>query len=229
MERPHPLAADGAAATRPRTRPPWTVGALIAIGLLLTGAALLRPGGLFSGPPAHDQAAARHRQVGDAYAGPAFGQDGKLFAPRPVRRDEAIGVRLRTQGGSGAPLASEWVDLTARDSGTNTGGPVSGQAHPDVIRRAWDTYVNAHTVRNVPTRGPLGRLSEAYLKRAVLQRIGRVWQGRRIVALQVSGRCTAGPAPSRNGRGTTTCRTLPWWPVTDEDHRALGLDHRPGR
>ncbi|WP_374986283.1 DUF5819 family protein [Streptomyces fradiae] len=224
MELPHPRTcpADGAQAAWPR--PPWAVGTLVATGLLLTGAALLHLGMVFFSLAPHNAVTARHRAAVDAYVQPEFGQDWKLFAPNPLQRDEAVGVRLRTDGGAGDGEVSEWVNLTAEDIEAITGNPAPSHVHQNMLRRAWDGYVNTHTLKDKPTRGALGPLSEAYLKRVVLQRVGREWQGRPIVAVQVGGRFTPVRPPSWSGEGspdTTTYRLLPWWPVSDQDYREL--------
>ncbi|WAZ19058.1 DUF5819 family protein [Streptomyces cinnabarinus] len=166
----------------------------------------------------------KHRARIDAYVRPEFGQDWRLFAPNPQQRNEAVGVRLRSAGENGAPALSGWVNLTAEDVETIRGSLAPSHAHQNMLRRAWDGYVNSHSLKDHPRSGPLSELSRTYLKRVVLQRIGREWQGRRIVAIQVAGRFTDVPPPSwhqEKAPDTTAYRMLPWWPVTDQDYREL--------
>ncbi|WP_406863856.1 DUF5819 family protein [Streptomyces sp. HUAS MG47] len=166
----------------------------------------------------------KHRARIDAYVQPEFGQDWRLFAPNPQQRNEAVGVRLRTTSANGTPVLSGWVNLTAEDVERIRGSLAPSHAHQNMLRRAWDGYVNSHSPKDRPRRGPLSELSRTYLKRVVLQRMGREWQGRQIVGIQVAGRFTAVAPPSwhpEQAPDTTTYRVLPWWPVTDQDYREL--------
>jgi hypothetical protein len=135
-----------------------------------------------------------------------------------------VGVRVRTEGEDGVRRTSEWVNLTARDIEVIRGNPAPSHVHQYMLRHAWDDYVNSHDQKERPTNGPRGELTAAYLKRIVLQRIGREWQGEPIVGLQIAGRFTMVPPPSWSSEkesNTTTSRMLPWWPVTDQDYRGL--------
>ncbi|GHD21891.1 hypothetical protein GCM10010313_55980 [Streptomyces violarus] len=219
---PHPRSAedDGAAPCWS----PWAVGTLVATGLLLVGAVVFHIAMVFLSLAPSNAVTTRHREVVNAYVQPEFGQDWRLFAPNPQQRNETVGVRLRTAGAGGTPAVSGWVNVTAEDIETIRGNPAPSHVHQNMLRRAWDGYVNSHSPKERPQRGRLSELSSTYLKRVVLQRIGREWQGRPIVGLQVAGRFTAVPPPSwttRQTPDTTAYRVLPWWPVTDQDYREL--------
>ncbi len=58
----------------------------------------------------------------------------------------------------------------------------------------------------------------------VLQRIGGTWNGGRIVSVQLGGRFTLVDPPEWSREtppDTTDYRLLPWWTVTEQDHRSL--------
>jgi hypothetical protein len=157
------------------------------------------------------------------YVEPEFGQDWKLFAPNPLQRNESVGVRLRTSSPHVNDRTSKWINLTARDLAQIQGNPLPSHVHQNMLRRAWDTYVRSHAEGDRPD-GPRGEVAAAYLKRVVLQRLGRRWRDEPITAVQVAGRYTEVPPPAwskEKAPDTTTYRVLPWWRVTDQDYRGL--------
>ncbi|MGW7056254.1 DUF5819 family protein [Streptomyces sp. NPDC054887] len=219
---PHPRMegdADGL-----RRGSPWATGTLVGTGVLLAAAVLVHLAMVFLSLAPANAVTTRHRDVVDAYVQPEFGQDWKLFAPNPMQRNEVVGVRLRTADAGGNARVSEWVNLSARDIEAIRHNPAPSHVHQNMLRRAWDGYVNTHGPKDRPHRGRLSEVSAAYLKRVVLQRIGRDWQGRPIVGVQVGGRFTPVPPPAwspEDPEDTTAYRLLPWWTVTDQDYREL--------
>ncbi|MCX5525935.1 DUF5819 family protein [Streptomyces bobili] len=166
---------------------------------------------------------ATHGETIDSYVRPEFAQDWKLFAPNPKQRNDAIGVRLRTTGADGTTHMSDWVNLTAQDVAVIQGNPAPSHVHQNMLRIAWDNAESLRDVRNLP-RGARGTVAADYLKRIVLQRVGRERQGERITAMQLAGRYTMVQPPSWSSEtapDTTTYRMLPWWPVTDQDYKGL--------
>ncbi|WP_405788350.1 DUF5819 family protein [Streptomyces sp. NBC_00029] len=200
------------------------LAALAATGLTLAGALLVHLALVFLSIAPANAASAAHRETIDAYVQPEFGQDWKLFAPNPMQRNDAVGVRMRTLSGDGRYHVSDWTNLTAQDIKTVRGNPAPSHLHQNMLRRAWDAYVANHSLKNDIPKGARGRLTADYLKRVVLQRTGRTWHGERIVSVQVGGRFSlvAPPAWSpEEPSDTTDYRLLPWWPVTEQDHRGL--------
>ncbi|MFP8960988.1 DUF5819 family protein [Streptomyces nanhaiensis] len=195
------------------------VAALVLAAVTLTHLAMLF---LNVAPP--NAVTARYGERIDAYVQPEFGQDWKLFAPNPLQRNEVVLARVRTGDENGGHRTSAWMNLTARDIGEIRGSLAPSHVHQNMLRRAWDSYVATHGTSDRDT-GVRAELATAYLKRVALQRIGREWRGRRIVALQVGARFTMVPHPWRPAQGTgpgaVSHRTLPWWPVTDRDHEGL--------
>ncbi|WP_318208838.1 MULTISPECIES: DUF5819 family protein [unclassified Streptomyces] len=207
--------------------PRWSrvsVAALTTTAALLACALVTHLGMLFLSVAPPNALTVEHHDTVDAYVQPEFGQDWKLFAPNPMQRNEAVGARVNTLAANGRPRASEWINLTDRDIETIRGNPAPSHVDQNMLRRAWDTYIATHSVTDDRPKGARGTMARDYLKRVVLQRLGRTWQGERIVSLQVGGRFTMVDPPawsSEQPSDTTEYRLLPWWTVTDQDHRSL--------
>ncbi|MGW0823317.1 DUF5819 family protein [Streptomyces sp. NPDC002845] len=167
---------------------------------------------------------AEYGEVIRSYVQPEFGQDWKLFAPNPKQRNDAIGARLRTVGDDGAsPRLSEWINITAQDVAEIQGSLAPSHVHQDMVRRAWDN-VDSRLGSDDRPKNARGEIAVDYLKRIVLQRVGRAWRGERIVGVQIAGRYTMVRPPSwstEEPSDTTAYRVLPWWPVTDQDYKGL--------
>ncbi|MFE1250962.1 DUF5819 family protein [Streptomyces sp. NPDC058735] len=165
---------------------------------------------------------ARGQALIDAHVQPEFGQDWKLFAPNPKQRNDSIGVRLQTTGPRGRHV-SEWVNLTDQDVTVIKGSPAPSHVHQNMLRIAWDNSEAWHGPGDKP-KGIRGQVAGAYLKRVVLQKVGRSWRGEPITAVQIAGRYTTVAPPSWTAEevpDTTTYRVLPWSPVTDQDYEGL--------
>ncbi|WP_225801249.1 DUF5819 family protein [Streptomyces sp. NK15101] len=206
---------------------PWSRGArvtLAAAALALAGALLVHLAFVFLSIAPANALSVRHRDAIDAYVQPEFGQDWKLFAPNPMQRNDAVGVRVNTLGPDGRYHQSEWINLTAQDIEAIHGNPAPSHVDQNMLRRAWDAYVATHSLKGDRPKGARGALTRDYLERVVLQRIGSTWNGGRIVAVQVGGRFTLVDPPewsSETPSDTTDYRLLPWWTVTEQDHRSL--------
>ncbi|MEU3254240.1 DUF5819 family protein [Streptomyces sp. NPDC006997] len=197
---------------------------LAATALTLAGALLVHLALVFLSIAPDNAASAAHRETIDAYVQPEFGQDWKLFAPNPMQRNDAVGVRMRTRSPDGRYHVSDWTNLTAQDIKTVRGNPAPSHLHQNMLRRAWDAYVANHSLKNDIPKGARGKLTGDYLKRVVLQRTGRTWNGGRIISVQVAGRFTLVDPPGWSPEApsdTTDYRLLPWWPVTEQDYRGL--------
>ena len=201
-----------------------SVAALTATAVLLACALVTHLGMIFLSVAPPNALTVEHHDVVDAYVQPEFGQDWKLFAPNPLQRNEAVGARVNTIAANGRPHASEWINLTDRDIETIRGNPAPSHADQNMLRRAWDAYIDTHGVTDNRPKGARGKMTGDYLKRVVLQRLGRTWKGERIVSLQVGGRFTMVDPPawsSEQPSDTTDYRLLRWWKVTDQDYRSL--------
>jgi hypothetical protein len=206
---------------------PWSRGALVALAataLALACALLVHLAFVFLSIAPANALSVKHRDAVDGYVQPEFGQDWKLFAPNPMQRNDAVGARVNTLGPDGRYHVSEWINLTAQDIAAIHGNPAPSHTDQNMLRRAWDAYVATHSLRDDRPKGTRGQLTRDYLERVVLQRTGSTWKGERIVSVQVAGRFTMVDPPgwsSEQASDTTDYRLLPWWTVTDQDHRSL--------
>ncbi|MGW8761429.1 DUF5819 family protein [Streptomyces sp. NPDC055815] len=225
---PPPRPGDGAPAPEAEagTGPRWSrasVGALTATGVVLAGALVTHLAMIFLTLAPSNAVRVAHSGTIDSYVRPEFAQDWRLFAPNPKQRNDAIGVRVRTTGADGTTHVSDWINLTAQDVAEIQHNPAPSHVHQNMLRIAWDNSEAWLDSGNRP-RGPRGEVAVNYLKRIALQRVGRDRQGERITGMQLAGRYTMVQPPSwstEDAPDTTTYRMLPWWPVTDQDHRGL--------
>ncbi len=216
-----PAGTTGGVPARPWSR--WSVGVLTLTAVVLASAVAVHAAMLFLTLAPPNVLTSRNQALITSYVQPEFGQDWKLFAPNPKQRNDAIGVRLRTEGPGGVTRVSKWINLTAQDVAAIKGNPAPARVHQNMLRIAWDNSEAWHGPNDRP-KGVRGVVAGTYLKRVVLQRVGHRWQGERITAVQIAGRYTAVPAPSWTNEGkpdTTTYRVLPWWPVTGQDYKGL--------
>jgi len=198
-----------------------TVTAAVLLGAALWHLALVF---LSIAPPSPVRRTYAHAIEGHVY--PEFAQDWRLFAPQPLRANVRVEARLRTAGGSGARRTGRWTSLTAQDVAGVRHSVLPSHADQNLLRLAWDFYRDTHDRREAPT-GARGALATEYLKRIALSRLahgGRGVDGERVVALQVRSRAVPVPPPhwtARPAARNAPHRTLPWWPVTPDEHRGL--------
>jgi hypothetical protein len=151
-----------------------------------------------------------------------FEQDWDLFAPNPMQDDIDIEVRVQVAGSYGQ-LQSPWDDLTADDIAHILHNPFPSHVNQNLFRRASQFYDDSHS-QNGAALGSQGFMSEEYLKRIALQRIGRHWDGKLISRVQMEEETTpvVGPSWTDTGRQSqSSFRVLPWWPVTAADYIGL--------
>ncbi|WP_143059813.1 DUF5819 family protein [Streptomyces melanosporofaciens] len=166
----------------------------------------------------------RYAHVINGHVYPEFSQGWQLFAPEPLHENVVVKARVRTARESGNPRTGQWADLTSRDVEAIRHNPVPSHTHQNMLRLAWNFYQNSHSRRDVPL-GMRGILFADYLKRIALQRLAGRLHGERAVSVQV--RVTARPVPPPSWSDRTSSaqrarhRTLPWWPVKDQDRRGL--------
>ncbi|WP_461030170.1 DUF5819 family protein, partial [Streptomyces sparsus] len=162
----------------------------------------------------------------DGYVYPEFEQNWKLFAPNPLQQNIAVHARAELDGGPGGDGPGDggsdtttWVNLTAIDAGHVRGNPFPSHVAQNELRRAWDFFNNSHDSDGRAT-GRRGELSEAYLKRIVMLRLGGRLDVDRVRRVQVRSATSAVAPPPWSGETVDTetkYRVLPWWPVTDTD------------
>ncbi|MFC8130816.1 DUF5819 family protein [Streptomyces sp. NPDC057302] len=207
----------GIAALSPR----YQVAAVLALALI-TVTACVHVGMLFLHVAPANTMTKQHGQAVDDWIYPEFEQNWKLFAPNPMQQNIAVQARAEIRTGDGTTRTTGWYDLSARDGTAIDGNLLPSHTQQNELRRAWDFYVAAHDAQNRP-RGLRGELSERYIRRIVVMRVGReehLGPGAAIERVQVRSRTTNVPAPEWSDEKVATkpaLRQLPWWSVTPDD------------
>ncbi|WP_037885117.1 DUF5819 family protein [Streptomyces sp. NRRL S-646] len=163
-----------------------------------------------------------HGKAIDDWIYPEFEQNWKLFAPNPLQQNIAVQVRAEVQEKNGEVRTTGWYDLSAQDGQAIDGNLVPSHTEQNELRRAWDFFVATHDSNNRPA-GLRGGLSETYLRRIVVLRLGRddaAGKGGVIEQVQVRSRTTNVPPPKWSTEKISDKpmdRVLPWWPVAAAD------------
>lgn len=204
-------------------RSPLSLGVLLALSVVLLGATLWHLAMVFlTLAPASSVTDHYQKQI-NGYIYPEFSQNWQMFAPNPIRQNQAIGARVQTTGKDGRRHTWDWVNLSAPHVEAMKHNPLPSHLDQNVLRRAWSFYADNHNRQNRPT-GKLGELSTEYLQRLALQNFGRNWYGEKIVAVQLASRVNAVAPPrwtAQRPSDNTDYQVLPWWPVADKDYREL--------
>ncbi|MFI9205687.1 DUF5819 family protein [Streptomyces sp. NPDC053048] len=161
----------------------------------------------------------QHAAEIDDYVLPEFEQNWKFFAPNPLQQNIAVQARAELRGPGGRTTVTPWTDLSARDGADILHNPLPSHTRQNELRRAWDYYAGTHDAREQPN-GLRGRLSEQYLRRLVVSRLGASQQGRPVDRIQVrSVTVPIAPPPWSDEKADTrpVHRVLRWWPVTSAD------------
>ncbi|TCR24058.1 DUF5819 family protein [Streptomyces sp. BK205] len=164
----------------------------------------------------------QHGGAVDDWIYPEFEQNWKLFAPNPLQQNVAVQVRARIRGADGGSRTTGWYDLSAQDGRAIDGNPLPSHTQQNELRRSWDLFVATHDANNRPI-GLRGSLSEAYLRRIAVLRVGRedaLARGDVLVSVQVRSRTSNVPPPKWSDEKVSVqpvFRELSWWPVTADD------------
>lgn len=161
----------------------------------------------------------QHAAEIDDYVLPEFEQNWKFFAPNPLQQNIAVQARAELRGPDGRPVVTPWTDLSAQDGAAILHHPLPSHTRQNELRRAWDFYSGTHDVREQPS-GLRGRLSEQYIRRLVVARLGAERDGRPVDRVQVrSVTVPVAPPPWSEEKADTrpVHRVLPWWPVATAD------------
>jgi Family of unknown function (DUF5819) len=161
----------------------------------------------------------KHHETIDAYVIPEFEQNWKLFAPNPLQQNIAVQTRAEVRTSDGSTRRTGWIDLTAQDIADIRHNPAPSHTRQNELRRAWEYWTNTHDQQNQPT-GPRGELSDRYMRRIVMLRLGPDQDGGRVVRIQLRGAYTSVPAPSWSDERIdvkTSYRNVDWWTVNPDD------------
>ncbi|GAA3818709.1 DUF5819 family protein [Streptomyces chiangmaiensis] len=162
----------------------------------------------------------KHGKAIDAWIYPEFEQNWKLFAPNPLQQNIDVQVRAEVLTSDGSVRTTGWYDLSALDGAAIHGNLLPSHTQQNELRRAWDFYLASHDGENRPS-GLRGALSENYVRRLVVLRLGRehaVRRGETLARVQVRSRTTNVPPPEWSGEQvspTPVYRELPWWSVPE--------------
>ncbi|WP_345644255.1 DUF5819 family protein [Streptomyces tremellae] len=160
-----------------------------------------------------------HAQLINRWVNPEFEQNWKLFAPNPLQQNIHVQARVEVVNASGRRSVGGWQDLSAQDGAAILHNPLPSHTQQNELRRAWDYVTQTHDDKGRPI-GTRGRLSEAYLRRIVVLRLGREHLTGRVARIEVRSATTAvAPPPYAKERVDTRTfyRTFPWWGVGPSD------------
>jgi len=220
-------AREPAPGARTGARPLWARAVLAVAAVVLLGAAAYQLGTVFLSVAPPNPVSQRFHSAVSAQVYPEFEQNWQLFAPDPLQADVHVEARVQTLAPGGARADSGWIDVSARDLAAIRHDPAPSHLDLNQLRRAWDYYASWHSTPGEAPTGTAGALSTEYLKRIVLQRLGRRDRdGLPIVQIQLRGAGIPVTGPSWTGapaHAKPSYRTLPWWPVDDSDWAGLGV------
>jgi hypothetical protein len=217
---------DGTGTDEPGPRR-WSVPSLL---VLCTAAAVLLAatawhlGTVFLSIAPSNPASQRYTSQVNAHVYPEFEQNWQLFAPNPLQENIAVEARVQTLTPAGGRPDSGWINLTAQDIAHVRGDLAPSHVDQNLLRRAWDYYTSWHNLPSENSLGSGGPLSQEYLKRIALQRVGRDWHGDPVNQIQFRIATTPVTGPRWTGaqqKAKTSYQTLQWWVVGDEDYTGL--------
>ncbi|MFF3979348.1 DUF5819 family protein [Streptomyces sp. NPDC001828] len=155
----------------------------------------------------------------DDWIYPEFEQNWKLFAPNPLQQNIDVQARAEIKMPDGSVRTTGWIDFSAQDGAAIQHNPLPSHTEQNELRRGWDFFVGSHTDDNKPN-GLRGELSEQYLRRIVLLRLGTHRDGGTVDRVQVRSMTTSVKSPSWSDEKSDTrpsYREVPWWTVTPAD------------
>ncbi|MGP9019855.1 DUF5819 family protein [Streptomyces sp. BR1] len=161
----------------------------------------------------------QHGKVVDDWIYPEFEQNWKLFAPNPLQQNIAVQARAEIVMPDGTRKTTGWIDLSAMDGSGIRSNPLPSHTQQNELRRGWEFFVTSHTDDNKPN-GLRGELSERYIHRIVMLRLGAHRDGGTVERVQVRSVTTSVKAPRWSDEKIDTrpyYRVVPWWTVTPAD------------
>ncbi|MYV94537.1 DUF5819 family protein [Streptomyces sp. SID1034] len=155
----------------------------------------------------------------DDWIYPEFEQNWKLFAPNPLQQNIDVQARAEIKMPDGSVRTTGWTDFSAQDGAAIRHNPLPSHTEQNELRRAWDFFVGSHTDDN-KANGLRGELSEQYLRRILVLRLGTHRDGGTVDRVQVRSMTTSVKNPSWSDEKSDTrpsYREVPWWTVTPAD------------
>ncbi|WP_324604068.1 DUF5819 family protein [Streptomyces sp. LaPpAH-108] len=201
--------------------PAYRIAAAVALGVVAV-VVCVHLGMVFLSLAPANTVSKRHGKAVEAWVYPEFEQNWKLFAPNPLQQNIAVQARAELRTKDGGVRTTGWVDLSAEDGAAIDHNPVPSHTEQNELRRAWDFLVSTHNAESRPV-GTRGALSEEYVRRIVVMRLGREPDIRSqgvVQRVQVRSETVNVPPPSWSGERISTrpaYRVLPWWTVTADE------------
>ncbi|MGW8377722.1 DUF5819 family protein [Streptomyces sp. ODS28] len=161
----------------------------------------------------------QHGEAVQDYVLPEFEQNWKLFAPNPLQQNIAVQARAQVARQDGTTARTGWWDLSAQDGAGVRHSLAPSHTQQNELRRGWEFFSNTHDSKGKPV-GTRGELSERYIKRIVLGRIGAETAGGTVERVQVRSAVTpVAPPPWSDEKYETKTeyRAQPWWQVSSAD------------
>ncbi|MGW1072199.1 DUF5819 family protein [Streptomyces sp. NPDC002537] len=161
----------------------------------------------------------QHAAAIGEYIYPEFEQNWKFFAPNPLQQNIAVQARAELRGADGRSTVTPWTDLSAQDGAEILHNPFPSHTQQNEVRRAWDFYVSTHDAKEQPN-GLRGSLSEQYVRRIVMLRLGAERDSRPVERVQVRSvtrQVAPPPWSDEKAAAKPAYRVLNWWPVTTAD------------
>lgn len=161
----------------------------------------------------------RHDELVDDYVLPEFEQNWKLFAPDPLQSNIAVHARAQVRHDDGSREITGWVNLSAMDGENIHRNPFPSHTAQNELRRAWSFFTDSHDSENRAI-GPRGELSERYVRRIVMLRLGPELNGGVVEKIQVRSTTDRVAPPRWSGETADTktrYRVVPWWVVSTDD------------
>ncbi|MFF1499194.1 DUF5819 family protein [Streptomyces sp. NPDC058316] len=160
----------------------------------------------------------QHGEAVDEWIYPEFEQNWKLFAPNPLQQNVAVHVRAEIVGADGR-RTTPWMSLSAEDGRAIRGNLLPSHIHQNELRRGWDFYIGSHDNEN-RANGLRGELSERYMRRIAMARLGEHDYGGTVERIQIRSETRSVGAPGWSEEKISTkpsYRVLPWWTVNPAD------------
>ncbi|MEW2129152.1 DUF5819 family protein [Streptomyces sp. NPDC005435] len=201
--------------------PAYRVAAAVALGIVAV-VVCVHLGMVFLSLAPANTVSKQHGKAVEAWVYPEFEQNWKLFAPNPLQQNIAVQARAELRTEDGGVRTTGWIDLSAEDGDAIDHNPVPSHTQQNELRRAWDFLVATHNADSRPV-GTRGALSEAYVRRIVVMRLGREADVRNegvVQRVQVRSETVNVPPPPWSAERISTrpvYRELPWWTVPAGD------------
>lgn len=196
---------------------PYRVGAAVALAVVGV-VTCVHLGMVFLHVAPSNTLTKQHGAAIEEWIYPEFEQNWKLFAPNPLQQNIAVEVRAQVRTPDGSTRITGWYSLSAQDGRAIDGNLLPSHTQQNELRRAWDFFTATHGDDNRPV-GLRGTLSEQYLRRIVVLRLGRddaAGSGGVLERVQIRSRTTNVEPPKWSAEkvpDTPTYRELGWWPV----------------